>query len=365
MDVIDHLFNPAWKNEPKEHKEVLAGHILRYFVNPLLEVANVRFVNFEQGGIKTETFMVDIAGSPFVFVPGQKDVILGWDEGTNGLNALEIADDRREIYYALESCLKHWPQGIDFRDDHSFRKSAHAEAQGLDEYINSHTTALRTASIPPLLVEVEPHLVGMEEKGSYSVVSGSFEGDVEWFLPRLDRIKKDLFSGVQDQGMFAEFPSFAVRANEYLLEQDAYLDGFRVFAAEPVSYAQARKRAEKDGMGLLSCDEWEYCCSGSSRRLFRWGTKIQRSLFESEESVLVQPNMFGLKIASMGFGPELVEDGEKVKAGWMDAAAANVVEKLLPYSSYYLNQQDALAGKENELLPAGYYCLRRSIRIEL
>lgn len=235
----------------------------------------------------------------------------------------------------------------------------------LDEWVNGHTSPLRSVSIPPLLVEVEPHYVGMEEKGSYSVVSGIFEGDPEWFLPRLGMIKEDLFAGMQGKGLFAEFPSFAVRAGEYLLKQDALLDGFRVFAATATSYAEARKEAEKDGMGLLSSDEWEYCCSGCSRRLFRWGNKIQRKLFEPEESVLAEPNMFGLHIASMGFGPELVEDGEKVKGGWMDASSANIVEKLLPYSSYYRNEMDALDGKEEESLPAGYYCVRRSIRIEL
>lgn len=365
MNVLDHLFNPAWKNVPLEHKAVLASHILRYFVNPLLEVGEVRFATFQQGGIKTETFVVDIAGSPFVFIPGQKEVILGWDEGTNGLETLEIAEDRREIYYALEDCLKHWPQGIDFRDDPTFRRGPSNGDGDLDEWVNEHTSPLRSASIPPLLVEVEPHYVGLEEKGSYSVVSGIFEGDPEWFLPRLSMIKEDLFAGMQEKGLFAEFPSFAVRAGEYLLKQDPALDGFRVFAATPTNYVEARREAEKDGMGLLSRDEWEYCCSGSSRRLFRWGNKIQRKLFEPEESVLTQPNMFGLHIACMGFGPELVEDGEKAKGGWMDASSANVVEKLLPYSSYYLNEVDALDGKETEPLPPGYYCMRRSIRIEL
>ncbi len=67
----------------------------------------------------------------------------------------------------------------------------------------------------------------------------------------------------------------------------------------------------------------------------------------------------------MGWGPELVEDGYFVKGGWMSIQAENMLEKLLPYSTYYENHNDCLVGKTEEELPPGYYCARRSIRIEL
>ena len=72
MELFDQLMNPNWKNIPMEHKLVLASSIVRYFVNPLLPVADIRPAYYQMGGIKTETFTVEINDSPFVFVPGHK-----------------------------------------------------------------------------------------------------------------------------------------------------------------------------------------------------------------------------------------------------------------------------------------------------
>ena len=83
--------NPNWKNIPMEHKLVLASSVVHYFVNPLLPVANIQPVYYQMGGIKTETFTVDINGAAFVFVPGHKEAVLGWDSGINGLDPLDIS----------------------------------------------------------------------------------------------------------------------------------------------------------------------------------------------------------------------------------------------------------------------------------
>ena len=366
MDFFEQIMNPNWKTVSREHKEVLAGSIIRYFINPLLQVENIRFTSFKYGGMKSDTFLVDIEGSTFVFIPGQKDVILGWDDGTNGLNYLEIADDRKEIYVSLEKCLRHWIQEWDFVDIDSSRSEISLSENNLDEIVNAKTSELRSVSIPSLLVEVQPSYVGMVKKGTYSVVSGVFDGDQEWFLPYKDKIDQTLFSSQPSPTQpFVEFPAYAYETNQYFIVQNNDLDHYTLYGTSPVSYQEARKEIEKTGMGLLSSNEWEYCSGGSTRRLFKWGNKIQRKMFEPEESVLAQTNMFGLFIANMGWGPELVEDDDLVKGGWMNTRSPNILEKLLPYSSYYVNKKDALKGKEKEVLPAGYYCARRSIRLEI
>ena len=349
MDFFEQIMNPNWKTVSREHKEVLAGSIIRYFINPLLQVENIRFTSFKYGGMKSDTFLVDIEGSTFVFIPGQKDVILGWDDGTNGLNYLEIADDRKEIYVSLEKCLRHWIQEWDFVDIDSSRSEISLSENNLDEIVNAKTSELRSVSIPSLLVEVQPSYVGMVKKGTYSVVSGVFDGDQEWFLPYKDKIDQTLFSS-QPSPMqpFVEFPAYAYETNQYFIVQNNDLDHYTLYGTSPVSYQEARKEIEKTGMGLLSSNEWEYCSGGSTRRLFKWGNKIQRKMFEPEESVLAQTNMFGLFIANMGWGPELVEDDDLVKGGWMNTRSPNILEKLLPYSSYYVNKKDALKGKEKE-----------------
>lgn len=366
MDFFEQITNPIWKTISREHKELLAGSIIRYFINPLLSVENIRFTTFRYGGIKTETFLVDIDGSPFVFVPGQKEVILGWDNGTNGLNYLDIADDRREIYVSLEKCLHHWVQEWDFTNIDIFSDQNKPIQNDLDDLVNSQTSLLRSISIPSLLVEVKPSYVGMVEKGEYSIVSGMFDGDQEWFSSIKDKIEKNLFSNEPTLSQpFVDFPAYVYETDQYFLVQKDDLDHYTVYGTTSVHYREVKKQTEKTGMGFLSSDEWEYCCGGSTRRLFKWGNKIQRKMFEPGESVLQQQNMFGLIIGNIGWGPELVEDGGLVKGGWMNTRSQNILEKLLPYSSYYVNSKSSLLGKEDLQLPPGYYCSRRSIRIEM
>lgn len=368
MELFDQLMNPVWKTIPAEHKLVLAGSVIRYFVSPLLAVSNVQLAYFQMGGIKTETFTLDIEGERFVFIPGQQEAVLGWDGGTNGLDPLDISSDRKEMYVAIENCLKLSVQGADFlQDNHWMNKKCNPieSMKDLEEMVNSQTSTLRTKTIAPLLVEVHPEYVGMTKMGLYDVISGNFEGKTDWFIHNQQEVRHALMPSKQSSLFFEDFPAHIVHDKKFFLKQNPDLDTYTVFAPYETTYVQERKKLEKDGMGLLSTDEWEYCCGGSTRRLFRWGNSLQRKLFEPEESYLYQPNMFGLEIGNMGWGPELVEDGYFVKGGWMSIQAENMLEKLLPYSTYYENHNDCLVGKTDDELPPGYYCARRSIRIEL
>ena len=162
MELFDQLMNPNWKNIPMEHKLVLASSVVRYFVNPLLPVANIQPVYYQMGGIKTETFTVDINGAAFVFVPGHKEAVLGWDSGINGLDPLDISSDRKEMYLAIENCLKLSVQGAEFlHDDHWMKKKIGPihNLEELEDLVNSQMSQLRTTEIPPLLVEVSPNYV--------------------------------------------------------------------------------------------------------------------------------------------------------------------------------------------------------------
>lgn len=368
MELFDQLMNPNWKNIPMEHKLVLASSVVRYFVNPLLPVANIQPVYYQMGGIKTETFTVDINGAAFVFVPGHKEAVLGWDSGINGLDPLDISSDRKEMYLAIENCLKLSVQGAEFlHDDHWMKKKIGPihNLEELEDLVNSQMSQLRTTEIPPLLVEVSPNYVGMTKVGDYAVINGKFEGQSDWFSIHEKDIHQALMPSATGSSVFADFPAHLVQNDSFFLRQNEDLDSYTVFAPCQTTYAEIRKQLERDGMGLLSSNEWEYCCGASTRRLFRWGNQLHRNLFEPEDSHLYKKNMFGLEIANMGWGPELVEDGLLVKGGWISIQAENILEKLLPYATYYENHADALNEKQQEPLAPGYYCARRSIRIEM
>ena len=48
-DFFEHVLNPTWKNLPSESKEVVFRNVLRYFVNPMSTIENLRNVKFEFG----------------------------------------------------------------------------------------------------------------------------------------------------------------------------------------------------------------------------------------------------------------------------------------------------------------------------
>ena len=108
------------------------------------------------------------------------------------------------------------------------------------------------------------------------------------------------------EALFQDFPR-AVRVDRYFMQQDLKNpDNFACYVADPVGYEEARKEIERTGMGLLNEDEWEYCCGSGTRRLFKWGNQLHRSLIQDEaNSPLWKENMFGLEIANAEFWPRI------------------------------------------------------------
>ena len=138
-------------------------------------------------------------------------------------------------------------------------------------------------------------------------------------------------------------------------------DVFDCYVDDAVSYSDLKRDLERNGMGLLKEDEWEYCCGGSCRRLFKWGNQLKRQLFHKNISPLWKENMFGLFIANAEFGPELIDDEHYTKGGWLEETHKAPIINLLPLSSYY--RGEGIEDKEKELTP-GYYCVRKVMRVD-
>lgn len=367
-DFFEHVLNPTWKNLPSESKEVVFRNVLRYFVNPMSTIENLRSVNFEFGGITNETFEVTIDGREFVFVPGQNDVILGWDSGLSGLSGLDCSEERQELRYAFKRYLNQHLTGFMFLNQDVQEKDLSSEkltTQIVEDGINLMTSDLRKVNIPAMLVEKKPNFVGLRFIGNYSVVTGQLTGAEEPSPETLEILEEAVTPDNSMEALFQDFPR-AVRVDRYFMQQDLKNpDNFACYVADPVGYEEARKEIERTGMGLLNEDEWEYCCGSRTRRLFKWGNQLHRSLIQDEaNSPLWKENMFGLEIANAEFGPELIEGRPYTKGAWLEENFKAPVLNLLPLSSYYSVNLPLLVDP-NGHLAAGYYCARRAIRIEM
>ena len=113
-DFFERVLNPTWKNLSRESKEVVIRNILRFFVNPILTIEDLKFVQYDYAGITNDTFEVTIDGRVFVFVPGQKEVVLGWDSGLSGLSGLDCSEERQELRYAFKRYLNQHVTGFMF-----------------------------------------------------------------------------------------------------------------------------------------------------------------------------------------------------------------------------------------------------------
>ena len=97
MKVIDALDWSNWKNYSVSTKRDLFSQILAYYVSHLKQVSHITLSQFELAGVKCETFEVNLDEETFVFLPGKKGAILGWDSGTQPLPAF-YWDMKNAIY---------------------------------------------------------------------------------------------------------------------------------------------------------------------------------------------------------------------------------------------------------------------------
>jgi len=147
-NFFEAVLNPTWKTLSNEMKTLVIQNVVRHFVNPILEVTEITPVSYQFGGFKTDTFEISIDGVEYVFVPGQKKCILGWDNGLSGLSGLDCSEERQELRYELKRyCNQHLTSTLltetgflnqDFSHEcllechiHLLQKNNHCDAQGL------------------------------------------------------------------------------------------------------------------------------------------------------------------------------------------------------------------------------------------
>ena len=363
-NFFDAVLNPTWKTLSNEIKEVVMQNILRHFVNPILEVTKITPVSYQFGGLKIETFEILIDGVEFIFVPGQKKCVLGWDSGLSGLSGLDCSEERQELRYALKRyCNQHLTSSLLTEESFLNQDFSHIRltTEYIAEKINNSTSPLREVDIPALLVEKKPKFVGLKYIGQYNVISGQLSIPENQTDRMIEQIQDLLQPEVQDRHFLQDYPTVARKSPLLIQQNQLNPDVFDCYVDDAVSYSDLKRELERNGMGLLKEDEWEYCCGGSCRRLFKWGNQLKRQLFKKNISPLWKENMFGLFIANAEFGPELIDDEHYTKGGWLEETHKAPIINLLPLSSYY--RGEGIEDQEKDLIP-GYYCVRRVIRID-
>lgn len=349
MNIIDQLDWSYWKRLNEKEKRTLFSQVLMYFVNPLMRLTDVEIKEFELYGIKCQTFELLIDDEPFVFVPGNKDAILGWNLGAKGLSLLETAPKKDAQVLPLRN------EKIDLFNTHE-----------LADYINQHTSELRKVVIPPMLVQKFALPAGTNYLGIYDSVTGNFHGAADQFAKYEAEIKSALFPQLTpEESLNWSFPQQELKKDRWYIEMVPTTDNYYVFSHQEQSYTSLRKSIRKKNFDLLTEDQWEYVNGAGSRRLFRWGNELNtEDPYRGKQLKVMMhgENMFGLIFDTRMERFELTEDPGVVKLGPADENCGIPVIDKLPLSTYYRPQ--VLLDHEKSLAPSEYL-YRKAIIIKI
>lgn len=260
-----------WEKLTSAEKEETISAIIK---ERNLELTIQRTETFSQNGIEIETVLLtDKNGDEFVFVPGNSEVTLGWDEfselGDETKKALqfdfdEVFDFEMENWEDIIADIKSeieelTPNGTREKIKELKEELTEVEAdkpvkktvKAFKNHIVANTSPLRTASIPPMIVQCD--MQSIEEDMTY----------------------------------------------------DAFIN-----------------KLENESFTVPTEDEWEYLCGGGARSLFRWGDLTENEFeaiysvgTQNESDLLYKPNMFGLHIAYNTYQYEIVNSECLVKGG--------------------------------------------------
>lgn len=370
MEFYDCLQLHNWKQLTDDEKSELFAGVIKFFLNPRLSLDWQRLVTFDMCGMKCRTFELMLNGEVFVFIPGQKEVILGWDFGSQGLKPQDLlkgfgpVKGMSQTYgtpltsadlSSLSDAIDHEGEYYDFR-----------YLEDIDRYINQGTSPLRKVDIPPMIVAKSSQPVGTNLRGSYNLVSGSFVGDMAFFDTHQDAISRTFNPELSlEDSLNWTYPISVFKVDQYYLEQrrdDS--DSYHLYDHQDCNYGELWLTLHRAGFQLLSEDAWEYAVGGGTRRLFRWGNEVKMDNdhpFDSALKKLAQANMFGLVQPDQLTHYELTDNNDTVKLACHSTKGRHLIEQILPYSSYY---QPHHQFKVNQKLDPRVYHYRKSIIID-
>lgn len=367
VDIFEQMLRPNWQLLSDETKKSVFRHVLMYFINPLTEISSIQLKNFQMCGMKCRTFEVNIDGDTFVFVPGEREAILGWDTGTEGLKIHELFQlpSSFRTTYGTSLTMEQLNEIEEYMNRIKNEKYDFQSVESVNEFINDHTSVLRRASILPMLVEKKAKPVGTRFMGILDSVSGIFSGDNHFYSRVEPAISEKLFPDLtEEQSLTWTLPSRAFVPDEFLLIQRDSLDCYDVYSHESMGYDEQKKSIYRLGMDLLDINQWEYMCGGGTRRLFRWGNDLKNH----GESYAVEPiekakqqNMFGIEFDTTQSSYELTNDYSKFKLSG-NKIGETLIQQFLPYSSYYQSSHQV---NPIEYLSPLEYSVRKTIFISL
>lgn len=266
---MDCLLEKYWTELNDEEQESLAKKLAKQL--PL---------GFEFFGIKASKYVgkfrkvaqFTYKDSLFSFIPGA-EADLGWDKS----KSFVLTPEQQESW---ESSVEEYQITIDVMD-----------------CIDEMTSERRIRVIPPMLVEVDPLMVGLEETEAQNETDGP-----------IVKLAKDVSSTVTENYQTVYYPNKSLKTYRIINNHHEIISKFK-----------------KLGFSFPTIDQWEYICGAGTDTIFRWGNDCPCSAYPTDKVIVdsngrqwdlhLIPNAFGINIAQNPYDLELVAEENCFKGG--------------------------------------------------
>lgn len=302
---------------------------------------------------------------PFVFVPGVKKVLLGYevsnDKIPEGLKKCILEDLQGEKEYRDGCCEEikeeierarkegNLKEAAEFEEDLECMMESERSYEGLIELIGMCVSPLRTVSIKPMIVEQDMREIEIEKIGEWAI-----DGSLDDKLPKeAVQTARELYPIYKAQNKENRFK------NDYFefLKLSTKKDTFLVEKIEPY-----KEKIEEEHFCIPTEDEWEYLCGCGARTFFWWGDEFDYTkVIEGE----VEKNNFGLYIAYNPYCYELVDSPCITKGGDGGRACCGgdgEFNSVFPLSTFY-RQEKACIESTKQRFGRGFFYYRRIYHI--